>query len=81
MRDCIVHGAQTIQCVSVRIILVIAKVKGLRIWAVDVKLAYVQSNRPLIRNIFIKNRAPELELSPEEVIQLFKPVKRFCRFR
>ena len=40
VKDYLVHGAYSIQCVSVRIILVAAKIKGLRIW-VDVKLAYL----------------------------------------
>ena len=40
MKDYLVHGVQTIQRVPVRIIVVIAKGKGLRIWAVDVKHAY-----------------------------------------
>ena len=39
MKDYLVHGAQIIQCVSVRIILVVAKMKGFRTWVVDVKLA------------------------------------------
>ena len=69
MKDYLVHGAQTMQCVSVRLILVIAKGKGLRIWTMDVKLAYLQSNKPLTRKTFINNSAPEFELSLEEVLE------------
>ena len=74
MKDYLVHGAQTIQCVSVRITLVIAKAKGFRIWVVDVKLAYLQSDKPLIRKIFIRNPAPEFELTPEQCLELLKPI-------
>ena len=41
MKDYLGLGAQAIQCVSVRIILVVAKIKGFCIWVVDVKLAYL----------------------------------------
>ena len=66
IKDYLVHSAKIIQFVSVRIILVITKMKGLCIWVVDVKLAYLQSDKPLIRKIFIINPSPEFELSPEE---------------
>ena len=74
IKDYLLHGAQTIQCVSVRIILVVAKIKCFRIWVVDVQLAYPQSDKQLIRKIFIKNPAPKFELSPEDFLELFKPI-------
>ena len=49
MKDYLVHGAQIIPCVSVHIILVVTKIKGFHIRIVDVKLAYLQSDKPLIR--------------------------------
>ena len=45
MKDCIVHGAHTIQCVSVCIILVLAKTKAFRIFLFDVKIAYLHSDK------------------------------------
>ena len=74
MKDYLVHGAQTIECVSVRIILDVTKIKGFRICVVDVKLAYLLSDKPMIRKIFITNSAPEFELSPEECLKLLKPI-------
>ena len=62
MKDYLVYGTQKIQFLSIRIILVIANTKAFCIWVVDVKLAYVQSDKHLIRKILIKNPAPELEL-------------------
>ena len=72
--DYLVHGAQTIQCVSVRLILAKAKEKGFRISVEDVKLAYLQPNELLNGKIFIKNPASESELSSEEVLEFLKPI-------
>ena len=68
MKDYLVHGVQTIQCVLARIILVVARISDFRIWVVDAKLAYQQFDKPLSRNIFITIPAPEFELSPEECL-------------
>ena len=43
----------------------------------NVKLAYLQSNKPLIRKIFINNLAPEFDLSSEEVLKLLKLIYTF----
>ena len=53
--------------------LVVAKIKVFRMWAADVRLAYLQSDKPLIRKTFITNPAPEFELSHEECLGLLKP--------
>ena len=42
--------------------------------AVDVKLAYLQSEKPLIRKIFITNPAPKFDLSPQACLELLKPI-------
>ena len=73
MKNYLIQGAQAIQCVSVRIQLVIAKAKRFRVWVVDVKLAYRQTDKPLIRKVFIMNSASELNLSPQECLELLKP--------
>ena len=74
MKDNLVHGAQTIQCVPFCIILVVAKIKGFRTWVVDINFTNLQSDKPLIRKIFITNSEPEFELCPEECLELFKPI-------
>ena len=74
MKDYLVHGAQTIQCVEVRTILIIARARGFRLCVLDVKLAYLQLDKPLIRKIFITKPAPEFELSPDECLELLKPL-------
>ena len=70
----LVHGALTTQYVSIRILIVISKAKGLSVWVVDVKLAYLQSDKPLIRKIFITNPAPEFGISIQECFELLKPI-------
>ena len=65
MQEYLVLCAKIIQSFSVRITLVVANVKGLRIWVVDVKLAYLYSEKSRIRKIFIRSSAPEFELRPE----------------
>ena len=74
MKRYLAHGAQTIQCVSVRLIFVVAKIKGFHIWVVDVKLVCLQSDKSLIRKIVITNPVPEFELSPHECIELPKSI-------
>ena len=41
MKDILVYGTQTTQRGLVRIITVVAKIEGFRIWGFDVKLAYL----------------------------------------
>ena len=81
MKYYLFHRAQTIQCVSIRILLIISREKGFRVWVVDVKLAYPQSDKPLRRKIFITNPAPEFDLSPHEFLQLLKPYKWLRRLK
>ena len=72
MKDYLVHGEQTNKCISVHIIPVVPKIKGFCIWVVDVKLAYIQHDTPIIRKIFITNPASEFQLSPEECKEVLK---------
>ena len=74
MRDDSFYGAQTIQCVSVCILLIIARAKRYIIWVVDIKLSYLQSDKPFIRNMFITYPAPKSDLSPQERFELLIPI-------
>ena len=74
MKDCLVYGAQTIQCVLECITLIVTKIKCFCTWVVYVKLAYLQFDKPLIGKILITNLAPILELSPEQYFELLKPI-------
>ena len=68
------HVALTIQCASVRMVVIIFISKGFRAWVADVKLAYLQSEKLLIRKISLTSPAPEFELSPDECLELLKPL-------
>ena len=70
----LVLWAQTIRYISVRIILVGAMIKGFRIWVVSVKFVYLQLYEPFVSNRFITIAASEFELSPEELLELFKSI-------
>ena len=74
MKDYLVHSAQTMQCVSIRIVLIVAKIKVFRIWVIDVELAYFHSEKLLIRKFFITNPAPEFKQYPEECYELIERI-------
>ena len=73
-----VHGAQTLQAKSVRLLVALALVFGFEIWSSDEKLAYLQSTEPLRRRVFIPNLAPEFELDPSECFELLLPLYGLC---
>ena len=60
------HGAQTLQVTSVRSILALISMLDLKVWSTDVKLAYLQSETALTRDMYIKNPADEFELEPNQ---------------
>ena len=74
LKQFMVHGAQTLQASSARLILALATMFEFHVWSSDVKLAYLQSTEPLTRRVFIKNPAPEFELRPEECFELLRPL-------
>ena len=74
MKDFLVFRAQTIQCVSVDIVQVVAKIKASRVWVVDVKLNFLQYDKPFVRKIFIANPAPVFKLSVEHCPRRPKPI-------
>ena len=55
-------------------ILIISRARRFLLWVVDVNLAYLRSDKPLISKISITNTAPEFELSPDECLELLKPI-------
>ena len=69
-----VHGAQTMQPSSTRLLLTSANAFDFGVWSTDVKLAYLESSEPLKRCVFIHNPAPEFVLEPSECFELLKPL-------
>ena len=64
VKDYLVHGAQTLQATSMRLILSLSSMLGFKSYSTDVKLACLQSATAFTRDIYIKNAAEELELEP-----------------
>ena len=78
MKEYLLHEAQISQCVSVRILLVIARAKGFRVWVVDIKLENLRSDNPFISKIFITNPSPEFDSSAQECLELLKLIYGFA---
>ena len=59
LKQCLVHGAQTLQTSSTRLLIAIANAFEFDVWSSDAKLAYLESTEPLLRHVFITNPAQE----------------------
>ena len=68
------HGAKTIQCVPLYVLLLTGEGQEFRLWAVDFRLAYLKSDKSLIRKIFITDPAPESDPPLHECLELLKLV-------
>jgi hypothetical protein len=73
----IVPQAPTLSHTSMRIVLSIAALHGWHIWAKDVTMAYLQSESPLSRSVYIrppKNPAFVTEQCSNRLLKVFKPL-------
>ena len=66
------HGSQTLQPISVRILVALAAMFDFKIWSTDVKLAYLQAYEPLQRKVYIGEPAVEFDLDEDMALQLLK---------
>lgn len=55
-------------------IIVVASTIGFKLWVSDVRQAYLQSDEPTSRPVFIKTLVPEFKLSKQQAVQLLKPL-------
>ena len=58
----LVHGPQTLQLISVRMLVAFSAIFNFKILLIDVKLAYLSAYEPLQRKMNIGVTAVELEL-------------------
>ena len=68
----IVHDSLTIRPESLRLILALATILGLKIPVADWRHGYAQTKSPLLRKVFVKPN--ELKLEANEKVQVVKPV-------
>lgn len=73
-KDFLVHSSQTVQPWSTRLLLSLSEMYDFELWVADVRQAYLQTEEPLGRDVFIRNVPPEFNLKPDEAIQLVKPL-------
>ena len=74
----VIHTASTLQPQSIRLLLALAGIHGFEIWNSDVRQAYLQSAKPLARDIFITKAVPEFEVDPSQYLKLPKPLYGLC---
>ena len=78
LKKMIVDFSQNLGASSTRLLLALASAFGFDGWTVDVTQAYFHSSEPLMRDIFIKKRAPEFELTLDQYLQLMTPLYGLC---
>ena len=74
LKNFMVHSSQTLQPSSIRLLLALASIFGFQVWTSDVTQAYLQSAIPLSRDLFLDSKVPELELSPDQCMQILRPL-------
>ena len=73
-----VHTSQTLQLASIRLMLAFASIFDFDVWISDVRQAYLQSEEPLSKAIYIDRPCPEFSLNPDQCLQLLKPLYGLC---
>lgn len=72
-KDKLVHVSNTVRKDSVRMLLSLASILGFDVWSTDIRQAYLQSN-PLLRDVYVKPPDGVIELGPDELLKLLKPL-------
>lgn len=59
---------------SIRMLWALASILGFDIWTTDIRQAYLQSLRPLLRDVFVQPPSDVIELRPDELLKLLMPL-------
>lgn len=78
LKHMMVHSTSTLQPSSIRLLLALAAIQGFDVGTSDVRQAYLQSAKPLARDVFIARPVREFELDPSQCLQLLKPLYVLC---
>ena len=78
MKHFMVHGAQTLQASSARILIALASVFYFRIQSTEIKLAELKSTETLRRRVFPTNPVDEFNLDSSQCFELPKPLYGLC---
>ncbi len=71
-KNLLLHDTRTVRPESIRLIIALATIFGLKLSVADWRQGYVQSKSTLLRKVFI--RPKELELKANELVQVLRPV-------
>lgn len=72
-KSLLVHNSTTLQEGSIRTLISIAVILGMRLWTKDVSQVYLQYARQLIRNIYVRPTR-EFRLNSDQLLRLLKPL-------
>jgi hypothetical protein len=71
-KNSLIHKSNSTAQTSIRMLLATALIFGFRLWSMDVTQAYLQSAKPLLRDVYLKPDV--LQLSQDELIRRLKPL-------
>lgn len=70
----LVYVSGNVRHSSVWTLLALASILGFDVWSTDVKQACLESSIPLLRDVFVKPPSDVIELGPNELLKLLKPL-------
>lgn len=77
----LVHDVSALRPTSIRFILSISSIMGLRLFLHDVSQAYLQSTEDMTRTVYLKPKAEDrkwFDVAENEALQLMKPLYGLC---
>lgn len=78
LKSMMVNSSQTLQIFSIRLLLAIASIFEFKVWTADVIQAYLQSDEPRSREVYIQDFVPKFGLRKNQCVQLLKSLYGLC---